>query len=473
MERGLGQSLCPPEELEEGFSHLRLAELREKENPADWRSVALASWAQSTLEIYTTHVKAMATTQFTSGTSDPKVVLRLYLFNMAQRHTTASGMRQVISACRLLEELDLCAPFVPKNVWRLVRGKERMAGHGRSQRWGSLEVLETMGRRAQSPHERMVVALALLSTAYCLRVNEAPSIRAIDLQQSASTIRFYDQKSRRQWVTRPSGDCSNRIFGFVRLQVRIQGRSPYLLIVAGGARALSATMAKILVGTEYHGITWHAWRRAGATMFLGASGTMPELLHWGRWKSLRVARKYIAGRDGVPWTKGQLSWPVVVPGSVGDWRYEWKEFGARRLWPSRHFIRDTHLEWVPDDSGAEEVHEKSGTTDIRFDMEVPGQGVKRKAPAEQTGAQDNRSKVRGTDGVPVQWKVMSSGGNQGGDQPMEQKFNVGVTRPRSRHQPVRAKRPAVVEVSKDVARLASLAAKARKTAGSAGAQLWV
>ena len=115
-----------------------------------------------------------------------------------------------------LEENDLCAPFVPKNAWQLVRGKERMAGQGRTQRWGSLEVLEAMGRRAQSPHERMVVALAFLLTACCLRVNEATSIKAIDLQQSASTIQFYDQRSRRQWVTKPSGDYINRIFCFLR-----------------------------------------------------------------------------------------------------------------------------------------------------------------------------------------------------------------------------------------------------------------
>ena len=84
---------------------------------------------------------------------------------LAQRPTTASGMRQAISACRLLEELDICPTFVPSNAWRLVRGKERLAGAGRSQRWGSLEVLEVMGHRAQSPHERLVAALAVPSTA--------------------------------------------------------------------------------------------------------------------------------------------------------------------------------------------------------------------------------------------------------------------------------------------------------------------
>ena len=176
---------------------------------------------------------------------------------------------------------------------------------------------------------------------------------------------------------------------------------------------------------------------------------MPELLQWGRWKYLCVAMKYIARLDGVPWTKGRVPWSVVVPGSVGDWRYEWKEFGARRLWPSRHFIRDTELDWVTDDSGAEEVEEKSFTPDIRFGMEVPGQGVKRKAPADVTGHQDSRSKARSTDGILVQGETKLSGGGQRGSTRLEQKFTAGVprTRPTLRQQPVRAKRPGVVDLS--------------------------
>ena len=200
-----------------------------------------------------------------------------------------------------------------------------------------------MGHKAQSPHEHIVIARPLVSIAYCLWVNEDASIRVADLLQSKSMVQFFDQKSKRHWVTRPSRDCINRASGFMRLRFSILGRSPYLPAVAGGARALSTTMAKLLEGTEYHGITLHAWRRAGATMFLRAGGTMAELLQWGRWKSLRVARKYIARWGGVPWTKGQVQWPVIIPGSVGDRRYEWKEFEASMLWPSRQFVRDSEL----------------------------------------------------------------------------------------------------------------------------------
>ena len=103
----------------------------------------------------------------------------------------------------------------------------------------------------------------------------------------------------------------------------------------------------------------------------------------GRWKSLRVARKCVARWVGVPWTKGQVPWLVVILGSVGDWHYEWKEFKASRLWPSRQFIRDSKLEWVTDESGAEGLDEAPGAPAVQFDVDVPGQGIKRRA---QTGA---------------------------------------------------------------------------------------
>ena len=56
-------------------------------------------------------------------------------------------MRQIISACRLCEELELVKEFVPRGIWRMVRGTDRMAGRGHSQGLGSLEVLETMAKR--------------------------------------------------------------------------------------------------------------------------------------------------------------------------------------------------------------------------------------------------------------------------------------------------------------------------------------
>ena len=396
----------------------------------------------------------MATTQFTSDARDPKIIPRKYLFGLAQRHTTATGMRQAISARRLLEELDIYPTFVPSNAWRLVRGKERLAGAGRSQRWGSLEVLEVMGRRAQPPHERLV-------TAYCLRIGEAASIRAVDLLQSKSSICFFDQKTKRQWVTRPAGSYIDRLSGFLRLQVSIQGRSPYLPVVAGGTRALSATMSKLLEGTEFHGITRHAWRRAGATMFMRAGGTMPELLQWGRWRSLRVARKYLARWDGVPWARGKVPWLVIVPGLVGDWRYEWRDFKASSLWPPRHLIRDTDLEWCTDDSGAEDVDIRSGAPDVQLDVGVQVLGVKRAArsaepelpePKKRPGAD---ASTKGPNPARMEVPQQPSGSR------VVQDFNVDAGKRVPRKLPARHKRPATINISKDTARLASLTNKAR------------
>ena len=78
-------------------------------------------------------------------------------------------MRQIISACRLCEELELVKEFMPKGIWRMVRGKDRMAGRGQSQDWGSVEVVETMAKRVQSAEDKLVVVLAILSVAFCLR----------------------------------------------------------------------------------------------------------------------------------------------------------------------------------------------------------------------------------------------------------------------------------------------------------------
>ena len=39
-------------------------------------------------------------------------------------------------------------------------------------------------------------------------------------------------------------------------------------------------------------------------MFVRAGGSMAELMAWGRWRSLHVARKYVARWDAMPWIGG-------------------------------------------------------------------------------------------------------------------------------------------------------------------------
>ena len=148
-------------------------------------------------------------------------------------------------------------------------------------------MLECMARRASRVEDRIVVAPAALSIVYCLRISEAASIRSIDLK----------------WVKRPAGVYVCRLMGFMRLHMAIQGKKVALPVFKGGARKLGQAMATLLK-TEFRDLRWHCWRRAGATIITRAGGSMCELMAWGRWRSLQVARKYVAKWDSLPWTGG-------------------------------------------------------------------------------------------------------------------------------------------------------------------------
>ena len=70
-----------------------------------------------------------------------------------------------------------------------------------------------------------------------------------------------------------------------------------------------------------------------------------------------------------------MPWHFIVPWSVGEWHFEWRDFKAKSMWPPKQFIRDTDLGWLIDDSGTEELDEGARAPHVRF--EVLAQGVKR------------------------------------------------------------------------------------------------
>ena len=115
------------------------------------------------------------------------------------------------------------------------------------------------------------------------------------------------------------------------------------------------------------------------------------------------------------------------------------------------------------------MDETSGAPAVQFDVGVQGQGVKR--CAQPTGA-TNSEPSRGA-------KLQATGTDQPRPNPvarvpttkesMVQDFAIGAQRPRPQRPLVRVKRLAIGEASKDVARLASLAAKARRPAHQSGA----
>ena len=109
-------------------------------------------------------------------------------------------MRQIISVVRLCEELELLEVVVPKSMWRMVRGKDRMTGKGPSQGWVSLEVVDTTAKRARTYKDKIVVSLAILSVVFGLQTSEAVSMRGVDLDQESAFVQFYDFKTKDKWV---------------------------------------------------------------------------------------------------------------------------------------------------------------------------------------------------------------------------------------------------------------------------------
>ena len=317
-----------------------------------------------TIEVYMRHLRHLATSQYVAKDKSPVEVLRSYLPGKATSNQTSSNMRQIISAVRLGQELELLHTVVPKNIWRMVRSKDRLAGKGPSQGWGSLKVLEVMARRAHRYEDKVVVSLAILSIVFCLRISEATSIRGIDLDQSSAFVRLYDFKTKDKWIKRPAGTYVCRIVGFLRLQMELP-------VFKGGSQKLGEAMARLVRETDYRDLRWHCCRRARATMFARAGASMSHLMAWGRWRSLRVARKYVA------WTGGLVPWPRVIPGTPTKWRFDFEPFRAREFSPAQQFVRDQDEGWEVEGSDAKGVGESLAAIQKGPEARDVVQGAKR------------------------------------------------------------------------------------------------
>ena len=73
----------------------------------------LSSWAESTLEVYSRNLRHLVTAQRVAKDRQPLAVLQSYPLSKALANQTPSNMRQIVSACKLCEELELLQEFVP------------------------------------------------------------------------------------------------------------------------------------------------------------------------------------------------------------------------------------------------------------------------------------------------------------------------------------------------------------------------
>ena len=240
---------------------------------------------------------------------------------------------QAISACRMLEEMGIANTFVPGAVWRAVRAKDR-CGKFRARGWGSLAAVWTMAQAAELDEDLLVCTSSILATTFCLRISESASIRVQDLDPTAATISYFDKKTRRCWITRPASTYVVRLMGFARAAALRLGRKPFQPLVKGGAKVLQASLVRLLGAGQYDHLRWHCWRRLGATLLIRHGATVQELLAWGRWRSVKSARRYVATWEDRPWTNEHLPRPALVEGKVGQWQFiKGTARTARSLWP--------------------------------------------------------------------------------------------------------------------------------------------
>ena len=167
-------------------------------------------------------------------------MLREYLLALYRTQQTSSNMRQVISACRLLEKAEIAEGFIPWSIWRVVRAKDKVA-HLAARGWGSLSALATMAANAVAD-ELLVTALAIGAIACCNQIGETASIRVQDVDQPGGSISFFDRKTRMRGIKRPVSSYIRRLLGFIRATALWLGRRPTQNLVKGGPAAIHSTM---------------------------------------------------------------------------------------------------------------------------------------------------------------------------------------------------------------------------------------
>ena len=215
----------------------------------------------------------------------------------------------------MLEEMGIANSFVPRAVWRSVRAKDRRSKF-KARGWGSLAAIWTMAQAAESDEDLLVCTSAVLATAFCLRISESTSIRVQDPDLVAATVSYFDEKTRRCWITRPASTYIVRLMGFARAAALRLGRKPFQPLVQGGARARKRHWSSFLGKanmTTYDGIVGDALgqpclsdmaRRSRNCSPRGDGGQSKQPA--GMWLPGRIAPGLMSTYPDLPWWKENL-----------------------------------------------------------------------------------------------------------------------------------------------------------------------
>ena len=125
---------------------------------------------------------------------------------------------------------------------------------------------------------------------------------------------FYDQKTQRRWITaRLShwGEAWRK-----RLHAIVQHKPGWVPLFASTAELQHALRAA-LMGTLWHSVAWHAFRRLGAAALAATGAAMAVTARWGWWKSERQAAEYATPPLDWEWElPALLPWPAPEGGAT-------------------------------------------------------------------------------------------------------------------------------------------------------------
>ena len=268
-------------------------------------ALAVRAWAESTRRNWRRDLQRVGRTALMYADLDAASALAKHLTMLAAQGRQSATLRGVVSSVRMCETLGIIDTVVTPLHWAICKAADRAYAHPPPRRiWTNAHTLQLLDARTSGPFGTAVVALPCVGLALCWRVSEAASVRPSDLA-TPWRVAFYDEKTQHRWITARlshwGGSCRKRLHAIVQ---HGPGWVPLFASTAEVQHALRAA----LMGTVWHSVAWHAFRRLGAAALAATGAAMAVTARWGRWKSERQAAEY-----ATPPLEWEWELPALLP----------------------------------------------------------------------------------------------------------------------------------------------------------------
>ena len=274
-------------------------------------ALAVRAWAEGTTRNWRRDLQRVGRTD---TDLDAPSALAKHLTMLAAQGRRCATLRGVVSSVRIRETPGIFDTLVNPLHWAICKAADRAFTHPPPRPiLANAHPLQVLDARTSGLFGTGVVVLACLGTALCWRVSEVASQRPTDLATPRS-VAFYDQKTQRRWITARLSHWSEA--WRKRLHAIVQRRPGWIPLFASTAEIQHA-LRVLLMGTMWHSVAWHAFRRLGAAALVATGAAMAATARWGRWKPERQAAEYATPPLDWEWElPALLPWPAPGGGAT-------------------------------------------------------------------------------------------------------------------------------------------------------------